>query len=497
MLFRPPGAFALEQDAISLEFGQAKRIENSNSFDILNFPSYVQFPSIKAKWANPASDNPALELRVTASVVSDSPENTTVKSLSADYTTPEEKTWRRTEFEKDPESGEWVAKISFTGWKASGASGPVSATTTATTTATAPVPATAPTAATAPVAPEMPAAPRIESNTAGVMDDSGKGLKWESTLPPPSTGADDQRVVVCLRAVDSLGNSTVELYRQMRPQEVSEIHFTPLIVDAAEPGRQKNAKNYENTPDRDLLTTSAAWLDRYIYFLARVAGNTSPGIAVDPGYNYFILRLTGLDTSALFCKLGKGVYHYHATFNRLEEVLPGKKDKEYPFGMDFDSRMLLEFAVMLEYGKQHEQLPPVFDDYVALLEEVGMFEALDENRPVPSRVVLEGADISATHFMDRVYWKMDPTVLAQDGLLPTGFYTRFYSGYMHTRDDSNVMRDDRTGYSAVFLRHHLIERGKDAQFEISERDIPAPPARPKIMQNLIDIMESRGIDTGY
>jgi len=493
-------------DNETIVFNQAKRVEDSNTFDVLIFPSHVVFDSIDVSWkSDTETSQEIMRLTVEAHVETESPENAGVEALSADYTKNGGETWDRTELEYDSVQDAWTTEVSF-------ASISPAATDSVSTSPGKDVGNDNDT--TSDTAGEMKKAGVSDGDDTGRKAPSGssssgnassapdlktqKDLFTYSDTPGDDTGKDKsrERIVICFRAEDTLGNVTVELFRQMKPRSENEIHFTPLIKDARAPQREQGPDDYSNTPDRDILGIEAAWLYKNIYLLEKVAGSTAPGIATPPGLNYYITRFIPLDTPPLFCQLGQGIYHYHSVFNPLRELLPGHRGREYPFRLPYDAILMYQFAVVIQYAREQPGFPEVFEEYFNLLQDAGLYDAISGEVPMPNRQIIEEGGVFARHFMDRIYWKIDPEILFGDGSEVGGFRLRFYTGYMNTKNDSNVMRDDRTAYVTILLNHHEFEAGVDKQVAPRNPEIPERE-KPDIVRDLQMMLGGQGDNIIY
>lgn len=286
------------------------------------------------------------------------------------------------------------------------------------------------------------------------LDDPGRSHKKQHKMESK----------IYFRALDSLGNVTAEIPAYSTGTEYVDARRTPLVDDPSEKGW--STEDYRKSWDRDITETSTVVIGDALFFDLRVSGDTHPYYTIEPGMNFYILRLIPSGTSDMDCRLGRGMYHYYSNYNYTFAERPTKITTGKPFMLDYQVRNILELSsFMKQLAEQGQDVPKEFEDLYDMLEERGTEGAPEGSNPIlPSRRPVDDSGIEADFYDKHVYWKVPFDALGRTGdgenaAGPAGLRVRFYTKFARDENASTTAPGDRTVYSTLFFSGHTVGGG--------------------------------------
>ncbi len=483
--------FAFAKSSAKLSFAMPKTFPKS---------SLVELKDIKAEWSAADAATLTVKLTVAASARVYDPEGmekVDVKSLSAEITADKGKTWKTAIFDKDAQSeGIWTAEVEFPEYAEkvdAAATGTPATAATATPTATGTLPATG-TQTTETAAAHVTMEKKSSSGSGPVMKLGGQSISVdtrglekgapkktvETVAAAATAGGSEARgetkaeskypdvtMAVCFTALDSLGNTTVELYSQADPQKESDVHFAQALSDPKE-----SASRGETIPARDITAVSAAWLRGDIYVRADTAARYDKNDYVkNRDLQYLVARFVSADTISMAEQIGEGMYSYLM----LEKVQIWPKKELYegdPVMFTVDQRFIANLSALMSKdekdltSEQKELKKKILAGKVNLSDGYFLREKV-QNTGLLTQVVGNHA-----------YWKMNKSALTDAKDTAGYFKLTVFSGWQHVGVGDSFNTDDMTPYATIVLRHHVLKPGVGELAEDFSETKPAPVKMP-------------------
>ena len=432
--------------------------------------SQVEIKKIDAAWGPAEAATPSVKLTVLAEAKvnsSNASDTADVSALTADITADRGKTWKTAVFMKDEKApGVWTADVEFPEFSGGGSARPAAG-----------AEEDAPSGAEEDAGENASQAEdkslislggiTIGNETRGLSKRAPKPSP-ESTEPPaepptepPAGPAGSATAVICFSATDSLGNTTVELFNQADPAFERDVHFTPVLSDASE------SASGGAQAARDITGVSAAWLRGSIYVKAAAAAALNKNSLQTSGrLNYFVARFISTKTIPDAEQLGEGLFSYLL----LDKVMVWQKGNAFgnqPVTITVNFDFVGKLIKLM--NTDEKKLPPELKKLKKDILQGKINPATDYFITKKAENTGLGTQVAG----NQIYWKINKEALTDAKNEAGVFRLTVFSGWRQNPGSGNFTIDDRTLYTTIALKHHVLAFG---QSELSEEYRETPPA---------------------